>query len=362
MPKTRKLILSLAICFATATRMTTADVQDPSSHRRLHRPGVWRSKDARAARVTGQLLHDDTDSSPEAELWRNHSRTKRARELMSALPWQGASDKLLANPLDPTSVVSVAQLAFGFEVAQGFVGLERRIPGIRVGKTEGMMFFGVKTEQSVVDAAVIQNLLYQTKTDLLIEVGTYCGGSAFIYSKIMRAYNPNATVVTIDITNPEKGWCYQNDAVRKPAWKSLVAAGRIVSLIGSVDSNNKKGLNVRQRLQDLVQNAASVMVIDDADHLKPTTVSRFHQISKHVTVGNYYILQDTRLDYDCAYAQLTRKRNWQYCGDILDRGGAGMAAEELKHAKGFTQDRSVEYWRITQHPGGYLKRVSSATV
>lgn len=78
---------------------------------------------------------------------------------------------------------------------------------MRIGHTVGMMYFGVKTEQSVVDAAVLQYLLFQTKTDLLVELGTYCGGSSVYYAKMMRDYNPNATVITVDISDPKKGWC-----------------------------------------------------------------------------------------------------------------------------------------------------------
>ena len=47
--------------------------------------------------------------------------------------------------------------------------LEQDVAGVRIGKTEGMTYFGVKTEQSVVDAAVIQHLLRATSTDLVTE-------------------------------------------------------------------------------------------------------------------------------------------------------------------------------------------------
>ena len=98
------------------------------------------------------------------------------------------------------------------------------------------------------------------------------------------------------------------------------------------------------------------------DHIAPTTIKRFHSLSKYVGLSNYYILQDTRLDFDCAYAQLTQNGPWDYCHEILDKGGSWMAADELKDSEGFTQDREVEFWRITQHPGGYLKRVKPANL
>mmetsp|Transcript_29246 Transcript_29246/g.49368 ORF Transcript_29246/g.49368 Transcript_29246/m.49368 type:complete len:83 (-) Transcript_29246:1883-2131(-) len=42
------------------------------------------------------------------------------------------------------------------------------------------------------------DLLWRLKPDVLIELGTNGGGSAFFYAFIMRAYNPRAKVITID--------------------------------------------------------------------------------------------------------------------------------------------------------------------
>ena len=66
--------------------------------------------------------------------------------------------------------------------------------------------------------------------------------------------------------------------------------------------------------------------------------------------------QDSRLEFDCAYSQLTSMRPWDYCLQLLDVGGPWHAASKLNGTGGFTQDRSVEFWGITQHPGGYLRR------
>ena len=317
---------------------------------------------SRNGRISGHLVYHPSDTSADAQAWRADERTKRAVLLLSALPWLGKAKNLIVNPLVSNSVVDVQTLAFGYEVAQGFVGMHKHIRGVGVGKTEGMMFFGVKTEQSVVDASVIQYLLYKTRTDLLIELGTYCGGSAVYYAKMMLDYNPTATVVTVDISDPARNFCYENDAVRKPVWKMLTERQTIISMVGDLSRKTplKQDQKIRALIERLARNASSVMVIDDSDHLSPPTVRRFDYLSKFVTPGNFYILQDTRLDFDCAYSQLTVRRPWDYCWQILDQGGSWDAAQKIAQNRvDFFQDRSVEFWGTTQHPGGYLRKLRS---
>ena len=63
-------------------------------------------------------------------------------------------------------------------------------------------------------------------------------------------------------------------------------------------------------------------------------------------------------DPAAADSQLTKATPWDYCDDIIDVGGPWAAAQQLKNTTGWKQDRSVEYWGITQHPGGFLKRIA----
>ena len=78
--------------------------------------------------------------------------------------------------------------------------------------------------------------------------------------------------------------------------------------------------------------------------------------------GGFYIVQDTRLDYGCAYAVLTipRRDVWWYCRKLLRFGGPAMAVAKIVATDAFRarwqQDRTVEEWVITQHPGGYFRR------
>ena len=83
-----------------------------------------------------------------------------------------------------------------------------------------------------------------------------------------------------------------------------------------------------------------------------------------MSVGSYYLIEDTRLDMDCALSFLTMPPGsvYWYCRRIQAVGGPARAVETLRAGGGefrraWRQDRSVERWVITQHPGGYLQRV-----
>ena len=84
--------------------------------------------------------------------------------------------------------------------------------------------------------------------------------------------------------------------MRQPVWAELHASGNLLSLVGDV----MRTAWLRRRLEARFRSARSVMIIDDGEHKAPDLIEHFSYLSKFVTVGNYYLLQDSRLDFDCA--------------------------------------------------------------
>ena len=79
-----------------------------------------------------------------------------------------------------------------------------------------------------------------------------------------------------------------------------------------------------------------------------------------------HLVEDTRLDADCAASILTMPPGsvYWYCRRLQAEGGPARAVANLTATPAFRaawrQDRSVEKWAITQHPGGYLRRKGRA--
>ena len=234
--------------------------------------------------------------------------------------------------------------------------------------------FGVASGQSVTDSHTIHELLFRLKPDLIIELGTFCGGSAVQMAIAQQMYNPAATLITFDVRDATKAWdCIQPPGtkwaqsltpfglpgVQTPQWKALTASGRLQPRVGSALLPGN-----RAWLREAAAKARVVLIIDDGDHRAGPITRAFRGLSDLVSNGSYYLVQDTRLDFECAYVTLTTGNpGWKYCDDILKNGGPAAALERIKQTRAFregawVQDRELERWGFTMHPGGYLRKGS----
>ena len=257
----------------------------------------------------------------------------------------------------PHLSISVHDVALAFEIGLGPVKHPVRVPaGI------GATWFGVETEQSVTDSATLHEIMWRVRPRLVIEIGTMCGGSACFFAKTMMGYDPTARVVTIDRKHPSergikcvrKTQCYGS-----PLWSELQASGNLRPIWSDVSN-----ASVLSELRSEAARAApgAVMVVDDASHSALPTIEHFWALEGLVTPGSYYLVEDTRLDADCAASILTMPPGsvYWYCRRLQVEGGPARAVANLTATPTFRsawrQDRSVEKWAITQHPGGYLRR------
>ena len=299
------------------------------------------------------LLYNRSDRSAEARTWWGR------RDVQDA--WSLLQEPLYAHGERTVRLheraISLHDMAFAFEIGLGPVKHPVKIPaGI------GVTWYGVLTEQSITDIASIHGILWKVRPLLLLEVGTMCGSSAVVFAKMMQDYDRRARVITFDKTRPEErgAKCQHKQAgYSSPLWSALKASGNLLPLLGDVTSSEILAL-LRAEARRL---GGPVMVIDDASHVAHTSVALWSALSSLVTVGSYYLIQDTRLDTDCALSFLTMPPGsvYWYCRRIQIEGGPARAVANITRQAEFhrswRQDRSVEQWVITQHPGGYLKRV-----
>lgn len=92
-------------------------------------------------------------------------------------------------------------------------------------------FLGVALQQDPLDAFAIGDLLWRVRPRLLIELGTSGGGSALYYAHVMAAYDPHATVLTIDPARggmagvPLRNWNHAQIAAFCPHWQAPTREG-----------------------------------------------------------------------------------------------------------------------------------------
>ena len=231
-----------------------------------------------------------------------------------------------------------------------------------------------------------------------------CGGSAVFFASIVRAYNPlRGRVLTYDVRptfhrcsavhpSGRKTW----KGYRSPLWKELSRQGTLEARVADVTSPPELA-----RIAKYAADARSVWIFDDGDHFATPLLVHFHLLSRHVSPGGYYLIADTRLERTCRSAWMALRVRTEYCLKILTMEGGparalhylrnhhpslvGTARAPARHADGdadshdlvpagpgghgaatpaqvrlpeFAVDRKPERWVLTQHPGGWLRRVN----
>lgn len=205
-------------------------------------------------------------------------------------------------------------------------------------------FLGVSMQQDPSDAFALMDLIWRLKPDLIIELGTAGGGSAFFYGIIMTAYNPNAHIITLD---PMRLQDWNVHEVKKVC--SHCISGKETALWNSdtihfLHKNpcDKATLDI---IDGLIErwNSSNILVIEDSNHLTKTVQENLFTYSKYVSLGSYFIVQDMKMGR--LYTQ---------------RSSPPLAVEKfLKSEIGqdFEVDRTFEYYIYTQHAKGFLKRI-----
>lgn len=182
-------------------------------------------------------------------------------------------------------------------------------------------WFGVKVFKSPLDLWIYQEILGETRPDLIIETGTAKGGSA-LFLAMMCELMGTGEIVTVDVTSrPER-----------PVHE------RVRYLQGSsVDPE------ILAEISEIVRGHERVMVVLDSDHSRDHVLHELEVYASFVTTGCYLIVEDTHVN-----------------GHPVQPGfgpGPLEAVEEfLRRHGGFEQDRRREKFLVTFNPGGYLRR------
>lgn len=183
-------------------------------------------------------------------------------------------------------------------------------------------WLGVPVLKNPFDLWIYQEIICEIRPDLIIETGTYKGGSAYYFARLFDLIN-HGKIITVDP--------YVHSA--RPEHP------RIEYVTGS--SIEQK---VIYHVYQAAVNAQKVMVILDSDHRMEHVLQELRLYSPLVTVGSYLVVEDT---------QLNGNPVWPHTGP-----GPNEALLQFKRENdNFISDRTREKLLHTFYPGGYLKRV-----
>jgi cephalosporin hydroxylase len=206
-------------------------------------------------------------------------------------------------------------------------------------------WFGVGIQQNPTDAFALQQTIWDLKPDLLIEIGTNTGGSAIFYASIMREYNDDAMVMTIDPKDPGKDWA---ESVNRSCSRCLDV--RCTSIWNSKHVKFIQGLSTDEKVLEQVSRVAKnkkvVMVMQDGSHQYEDVLNDLRLYDKYVTPGSYMIVQDTKMTR--IYESTTTN------------GYALRAVEKFLLTQGksrYVIDKQFEHGLYSQHHHGWLKKL-----
>jgi len=214
------------------------------------------------------------------------------------------------------------------------------------GRIHDNRFLGVQTLQTPTDMWMLQEILVEVRPDLVIETGTYKGGSALYFALLLEQINPEAKVITIDRNALLDGTVADLPEPIRAQVKAL--AQRRIEFIQSNSVAPELIAQLAARAKD-----KRVLVALDSCHAVEHVARELELYSPLVSKGSYLVVNDTRHDDDPKWL-----KKWAGCSGYERAGGPGLAVDEfLQSHSDFQADRDRERFLLTWYPRGYLRRV-----
>jgi cephalosporin hydroxylase len=182
-------------------------------------------------------------------------------------------------------------------------------------------WLGAQALKNPLDLWVYQEILHETRPELIVETGTYRGGSALFLASMCDLLGAGE-IVSVDI---------------EPLREDYPEHPRITYLGGRSSTDPDVVAEIRARAE-----GRPTLVVLDSDHSQAHVEAELAAYAPIVPVGCYFIVEDSNIG--------------QIRKDLLP--GPLQAVEAfLGRTDEFVVDREREKFLITFNPSGYLRRV-----
>lgn len=185
-----------------------------------------------------------------------------------------------------------------------------------------VFWLGIPIQKNPSDLWIYQEIIFEIKPDIIIETGTFTGGSTLFMAHICDIIG-KGKIISID-TEPQ----------------SPPKHNRIIYLHGSSISEE-----IVSEVKKNVQQNDKVLVILDSVHNKDYVLKEMTSYAGLVSIGSYLIVEDTCINNNPVFPGF---------------GPGPMEAIQyfLETNRSFLSDLSKEKFFLTFNPKGYLKRIS----
>lgn len=198
-------------------------------------------------------------------------------------------------------------------------------------------WFGLPIIQMPEDVMKVQEVIFETKPDYIIETGVAWGGSLLFYASILESIG-HGQIIGIDITIPE----HNRDIIM-----SSPGSNRIKLLEGSSTSED-----IFMKVTKSLPTNSKVLLILDSNHTSEHVTAELNLWSPLVTSGSYIIVCDTIVEFIDAPADRVRpwgKGNNPYTSVL----------KFLDDNERFTTENEYNRKSLTSfHPDGFLLAIN----
>jgi cephalosporin hydroxylase len=188
-------------------------------------------------------------------------------------------------------------------------------------------YFGIQALKSPTDFWVYQEIIFETRPDVIVEIGNNRGGSTLALAHLCDLLG-RGRVIGVDLSHlkvPEE--------VRQHPRITLVEG----DACGSVE-----------RVARLISSNETVLLIEDSAHTFENTLSVLRTYSRIVKPGGYFIVEDTICHHGV---------------EVGPKPGPYEAVETfVEENPEFEVDRDRESFLITWNPKGYLRRKTGRVI
>lgn len=185
-------------------------------------------------------------------------------------------------------------------------------------------WMGVPALKNPLDAWIYQEIIYEVKPDVIIEIGSAKGGSTLYFANLLDLLR-KGMVISIDIDRTD--YSAKHD--------------KIFPITG-----NSSSPETIRKVSELC-NGKTVLIVHDADHSKEQVLKDLEIYSRFVSVNSYFIVEDGIID-------LFRSED---SFGTFKEGPLAAIEEFLNKNPNFIVDTGRERYILTYNPKGFLKRV-----
>lgn len=201
-------------------------------------------------------------------------------------------------------------------------------------------WFGEPILQFPQDLFAIQEIIFKTKPDYIIEIGVAWSGSLLFYSSIFNSIG-GKKIIGVDTYIPK------SVSNRLSKFENLK---KNIILIEGMSTDPK----VISKIKKIIKSSKKIFIHLDSDHSHKNVLQELNIYSEILSKNNFIICGDTHVEYF--------KKNPHGLNKNYSKGNNPMTALEsfLKTKEGskFKKDRSFQNkYFLTLNPDGYLKKI-----